>query len=195
MVKYLGRPLTPNESSNFDLYLKIADQSLEEMLCTSLCDQDDPKVYDIRQGYSTVFTDIFTDVDEVKIDGEVIDPADYSVRQWNKRSASWYNSIVFDRRMTSRDEEVEVSATWGFNKLPSDLQSVIAGLFDLVTKKNKLDATVAEKRVEDFWVKLKSDADLDAEFQRKYGLTLHKYSLCNVPYVRHGKVGHVHRRV
>lgn len=186
----LGRPLTSTESSNFDLYLKIANQSLEDMLCTSLCDQDDPKIYDIRIGYSTVFTDIFTDVDEVKVDGEVIPSDEYSIRQWDKRNGSWYNSIVFDKRFTKYDEEVEVSATWGFETLPRDLQAVLAGLFDLVTKKSKLDALIAEKRVEDFSIRFRPEADLDIEFYRKYARTISKYAQCDIPYIRHGTIRH-----
>jgi hypothetical protein len=184
----LGRPLTSVETDNLTLYVKIATETLEDMLCTSLCDQDDPKLYDVREGYSTVFTDIFTDIDEVKIDGDVIASSDYSVRQWDKRNARWYNSIVFDRRLTSRDKEVEVSASWGFSPMPSDLQAVLAGLFDLITKKNKLDPSVQSKQVEDFRVTLRADVDLDVEFYKKYGTTLRKYSMCDIGQIRHGKV-------
>jgi len=188
MSALLGRPLTTVETTNFKLYLDIARETLQSLICTALCDQDDPKVYDLREGYSTVFTDIFTELDEVKMDGVVVDSSKYSVRQWNKRSASWYNSIVFADRFTECDNEVEVSAVWGFEKMPSDLQLVLAGLFDLITRKNKFDPAIQSKRVEDFQITLRSGVDMDAEFQSMYGSTLAKYSICDIPNVQHGRV-------
>lgn len=188
----LGRPLTPVETTNFNLYIDIATQALEQLICTSLTAESgdaDSRVYDVRRGYSTVFIDVFTQVDEVKLDGEIIPSEDYSVRQWDKRSGDWYNSIVFKRRMRASDEEVEVSASWGFGIIPSDLKMVLANLFAQISVKNKYDPLITEKRVEDFWVKLKTDVDLDSNFARRFGSTLAKYSLCNVPFTRHGKTG------
>lgn len=190
MVALLGRPLTPIEDTNYDLYLDIATQSLEQLTCLILSEisgDEEPRVYDVREGYSTVFTDIFTDIDEVKLDGDVVASDNYSVRQWDKRSGSWYNSIVFEDRMTSSNKEVEVSATWGFDTMPTDLQAVLAGLFAQITKKNKYDPTITQKQVEDFRIHLNSSVDLGTEFYKTYGLTLRKYSLCDIPNVQHGK--------
>lgn len=184
----LGRPLTSVEDANFKLYINIATKSLEDLLCTTICDDTDPRVYDVREGYRTLFTDIFTEVTEVKMDGKVIDPSKYSVRQWDKRSGNWYNSIVFDTAFDECDEEVEISGTWGFSPIPADLLAVIAGLFDLITKKNKLDPTIASKRVEDFQIAFRDGVDIDTEFESKYAHTLSKYSLCDIPNVQHGKV-------
>lgn len=183
----LGRPLTPTEVTNLNLYLKIARQSLDELLCMTLCDKDDPKVYDAREGYSTVFVDIFTDVSEVKIDGTVIDPSKYSKRQWDRRNGGWYNSLVFETPFRSYDKEVEVSATWGFEQMPADLQFVLAGLFDLVTKKNKLDPSVQRKRVEDFDISFNVNVDLDSSFYTKYRTTIARYSICNIGNMQHGR--------
>lgn len=182
----LGRPLTSIESSNFDLYIKLARESLEEMLCTALCDSEDPKFYDSRSGYSTLFTDIFTEIDEVKIDGTVIESSEYSPRQWDRRSGKWFNSIVFDDKL--RGKEVEVSATWGFSPMPVDLQSVLAGLFDLITKKNKFDGTIQSKQVEDFRITFNTGADLSQEFADKYRSVIQKYSQCSIGNIQHGKV-------
>lgn len=184
----LGRSLTSIETTNFNLYMRIANQTLESLVCTSLCDQDDPKVYDIREGYRTVFIDIFTDLDEVKVDGKVIESSEYSLRQWDKRNASWYNSIVFKDRFDNCDKEVEVSGTWGFDKMPADLKSVLAGLFDLIGKKSSFDATVQSKQVEDFRITLRADVDLNATFQTLYGDTISKYSQCDIPNIQHGRV-------
>src|SRR5690606_38022381 len=89
----LGRPLTSIETANFDLYIDIAMQNLEDMLCTPLEDVSETRIFDTREGYKTAFTDIFWSVSEVKLDDNVI--TDYSLRQWDKRNATWYNSLVF----------------------------------------------------------------------------------------------------
>lgn len=180
----LGRTLTPIETTNFKTYLNIARESLDQLLCTSLCDESDPRAYEAREGYSTVFTDIFTDVDEVKLNGTVT--TDYSVRQWDRRNANWYNSIVFEHRLCE-DDEIEVSASWGFTKMPSDLQLVLAQLFGLITKNNKFDPTISSKQVEDFRVTVNTDVDLDDEFYKTYGRTIQKYSLCNKMGIIQGK--------
>ena len=182
----LGRSLSSYETTNFDLYLEIARQTLEGLICstiTGIVDSADLDtiVYDSRKGYSTVFTDVFTEVYEVKVDGVVT--TDYEIRQWDKRDATWYNSIVFPYKFTTT-QEIEVSANWGFDTIPSDLQMVYAGLFDLVTKKSKQDPTIQSKKVEDFSINLQ-DADLDEAFYNKYSSTLAKYSICNVGHLRH----------
>lgn len=188
----LGRPLTPVEDTNFDLYIDIAEQTLEDLLCTPLEDVEEARVFDTREGYSTAFIDIFRTINEVKINDTVT--TDYTVRQWDKRNADWYNSIVFERKLRC-DETIEVDAEWGFEEgsgtgsgYPVDLQLLLAGLFGLITKKNKSDATISSKQVEDFRISFNADVDLDQDFYNKYSKTINKYSLCNIPYVRHGKV-------
>lgn len=182
----LGRPLTSVEEANFTLYFNIAKETLQTLICSDLCGNAD-KIYDIREGYSTVFTDIFTDVFEVKVDGTTVDSSTYSIRQNNKRSGSWYNSLVFNERFTN-EKEIEVSATWGFKKYPYDLQMILAGLFDLITKKNKLNPTVASKQTEDFRISFNTDVDLNDAFYTKYSATIDKYSICNIGYTRSGGV-------
>jgi len=187
MSALLGRPLTPVEDANYKTYLKIARESLDSLLCMRLCDDEETRYYDVREGYRTVFTDVFTEVEEVKLDGKVVSPDNYSVRQWDRRNGSWYNAIVFDCRFSERDKEVEVTADWGFYSMPADLQAVLAGLFSQVTKKNTYDGTIASKQVEDYRISFRADADLDTDFMQKYGDTLAKYSICKVGYVKHGR--------
>ena len=190
----LGRPLTSIEDTNFGTYLNIAEQSLEELICTTINPVEETRVFDTRKGYSTAFVDIFTDVSEVKLNDEVVDADDYSVRQWDKRSGSWYNSLVFDNKF-KKDDVVEVTAEWGFTPasgddpdIPVDLQAVIAGLFGLITKKNKSDGSISSKQVEDFRIAFNADVDLDEEFYRNYRKTIAKYSLCDIGNVQHGEV-------
>lgn len=183
----LGRSLTSIEVANLDLYNDLAKQSLESLLCISLCSDEETKTFDVREGYRTVFTDIFTEVSEVKLNGEVIDDSKYSVRQWDKRNGDWYNSIVLDNVLCSTDTEIEVTATWGFNKMPTDLSLVYANLFDLISKKNTADNSISSKQVEDFRITFKDkNTDLDTEFYSKYRSIISKYSLCDIPNIQHG---------
>lgn len=189
----LGRPLTTIEANNFDLYLDIAMENLEELTCTTFEFIEEERTFDVREGFSTAFVDIFTSASEVKLDDVVADVSDYHARQWDKRNSSWFNSLVFDDKLEC--QELKVTAEWGFDlqsgegsDLPADLQLVLAGLFALITKKNKYDGSVSSKQVEDFRINFNADADLDDEFYQKYNKTLAKYGLCHISDLKHGKV-------
>lgn len=188
MIALLGRPLTSVEDTNFETYLNIATQQLEELLCITLCCDDGTRVYDANEGYRTVFADIFTEVTEVKVDGDVIDPEDYSVRQWDKRNARWYNSLVFANKFR-RDTEVEITAEWGFSPMPSDLKSLLAGLFGLVSKKNSA-SLVSSKQVEDFRVSIRTDVTALNQLLTDNESTVKKYGMCDIRTIRSGKVYH-----
>ena len=183
IAKLLGRPLTSIEAENFELYLDIAKKSLEDYLCFDLCDTEPTRIFDARNGYSTVFMPPFTEIEEVKRNGDVV--ADYSVRQWDKRTGSWFNSIVFDNELCG-DDEIEVTADWGFSSIPNDLQLVIARSFSLITKQNTFDTTIKSKRVEDFQITIDNTVDLDDAFYTTNKTTLNKYSLCAVGNIQHG---------
>lgn len=191
----LGRPLTSVEVTNLELYLEIANDTLETLLCTSIRPATEERTFNLREGYRTAFVDIFTEVTEVKVNGEVQDPSAYSKRQWDKRSGAWFNSLVLADRITNSNDEITVNATWGFvdapvedYAVPADLQVILAGLFSLITKKNKLNPAVTSKQTEDFKITFNADVDLDDEFYTQYSKTIDKYSLCNIGYVRHGEV-------
>lgn len=186
----LGRPLTSIEVTNLDLYLELATEYTQDLLCITLADVTETRIFDTRKGYSTAYLDIFRSISEVKINDSVV--SDYSIRQWDKRTASWYNSIISDSKFNS-DDEVEVTAVWGFaetsgadSNLPLDLQALLAGMFGLISKKNKSDGSVSSKQTEDFRITFNNDNDLDDDFYTKYRSTISKYSLCNMPNVQHG---------
>jgi hypothetical protein len=186
----LGRPLTPIEVANLDLYIELATEYTQDLLCITLADVTETRIFDTRKGYSTAYLDIFRSISEVKINDSVV--SDYSIRQWDKRTASWYNSIISDSKFNS-DDEVEVTAVWGFaetsgadSNLPLDLQALLAGMFGLISKKNKSDGSVSSKQTEDFRITFNNDNDLDDDFYTKYRSTISKYSLCNMPNVQHG---------
>ncbi len=186
----LGRPLTSIEVTNLDLYIELATEYTQDLLCITLADVTETRIFDTRKGYSTAYLDIFRSISEVKINDSVV--SDYSIRQWDKRTASWYNSIISDSKFNS-DDEVEVTAVWGFaetsgadSNLPLDLQALLAGMFGLISKKNKSDGSVSSKQTEDFRITFNNDNDLDDDFYTKYRSTISKYSLCNMPNVQHG---------
>ena len=183
----LGRSLTTRENTNYKLYLKIAEESLENLLCLSLdCKQvSENRTFDAREGYSTVFVGIFTEVSEVKVDDDVVSPDSYYPAQWDNRNASWYNSIVFTERFDEASE-IEVTADWGFDEQPSHLKQLIAQLFANVSKKYSV-GNVKSKRVEDFSITY-SDLTDDQAFQEANKRVIQQYSLCNVGNIRHGEV-------
>lgn len=181
----LGRSLTTNEVTNLELYLELANEALGVLICTPIA-KDDGKTrkFLVREGYKTAFIDIFRTVTEVKVQG-VVSTA-FTKRQWDSLNGSWFNSIVFEKPFNSTQREIEVTGDWGFSETPKDLQLVTAGLFDLISKKNKLDPSVSSKQTEDFRIAFNVSVDLDEEFNKKYASIISKYSICDIPNVQHG---------
>lgn len=185
----LGRPLTSTEIANLTLYINIATLSLEEMICTSVAQVTEERTYDSRNGYKTVFTDLFTAVTVVKIDDVTQEASTYSKRQWDNRNGTWFNSIVFDDKVYCK--EVKVTATYGWPTLadmPVDLQQLFAGLFGLVSKKNNTNSLVKSKQVEDFRITFKDDTTVTDQFALDNASVIDKYSLCNIPDMESGYI-------
>lgn len=185
MVKLLGRSLSTTEVANFDLYLKIAVQRLEELLCASICKESGERTYGTRSGYRTVYIDIFQNINTVTIDGEEVSEDDYTIMQNARHDGSWYNIIQFDRKRGG--EDIAVDAEWGFKTLPADLQLFLAKLFAQGTLEQTSDNQVKSKKIEDFTVTYKDGATFD-EFVLANAATLNKYSQCNAGAIRHGSV-------
>jgi hypothetical protein len=187
----LGRPLTPTEASNRKLYLEIAKESLEQLLCISLCDdEDETRTFDIREGYSTVFTDIFTELTAVQFDG--VATTDYYPAFWDKRNNPYYNSIVLD---DCGGSTISITGAWGFSEIPSDLKLLWAQLFANVSKKYTAGGgNIKSKRVEDFSITY-GDLTDDEVFLSANARTIQKYSMCNTGYIRHGKTCKAHRKL
>lgn len=193
--KLLGRPLTEQESSNFDLYLKIATEQVEDLLCYTLCCDDESKIYDSREGYQTVFTAPFQNIDKVLLDGTEVEASDYKVKQNDSYSGSWFNSIMFNRKLNG--ELVEVTADWGFgSKLPFDLQQLLAGMFGQHSKAQVARRDIATKRTEDFTIGYRDVSEMKT-FIADNDSVISKYSLCNQGQISHGadSYGHGFRRI
>lgn len=185
--KLLNRPLTTAENTNFSLYLDIATERLEELICSDLCIKTLTRTYEVRQGYRTIYTDIFRGTPVVSVDGTVQEATDYSVRQFDDLNGSWFNSIVFKKFLPRTAKEVTVEASWGFGTLPSDLQLLLAKLFELNTKSQTEDERVRSKKIEDFSI-TKNDNTLFDQFKIDNADVLSKYSICLHSEVQHGGI-------
>lgn len=183
----LGRPLTSAEAENKDLYLGIAKESLEGLLCITLHNKSEQRTFTGRGGYRTLFTDVFHEISEVKLNGIAVNGTDYYAAQWDKRSADWYNSIIFSGQLDA-DCEVEVTADWGFRDVPSDVKRLWAQLFANISKKYTASGKIQSKWVEDFRITFATDVTTDGLFIAENRRTIEKYSMCNVGAVRHGRV-------
>lgn len=187
LEKLLGRSLTPVEVTNLELYLEIAEERLEQLICSRVNLIAEERTYDGRAGYSTVFTELFTSVTSVEVDGKALEASEYSIRQWDNRNGYWFNSIVLQHRLR-KEAEVVVNGSWGFNSttMPTDLQLLFAKLFALVSSMNKGNGNVKSKKVEDFTIAFNDNSVYD-QFLIDNSTTIRKYSVCNVGYVRSGR--------
>lgn len=179
MSALLGRPLSSMETTNFDLYLKIATQNLEQLLCGSLeFSEDETRTFNVRAGYRVVYTGIFSSITEVKLNDEVT--TDY---QPYRQHPNFLKAIVFDDPLESGDT-VEITADWGFETLPEDLQVIVAKLFGSVVAKS---GKVRSKSIEDFSVTYADKTDGE-QLLEDYGSTIRKYSVCDEIQVLSGDV-------
>lgn len=187
LVALLGRPLTTRETTNKSLYLDIAKSNLESYLCIDLsCNPiEEERIYSARDGYSTLFLDILTEVIEVTVNDEIVDDTTYHTAYFDNRNGTVFNSIIFNTPFRC-DEDVTVKAVWGFQKLPNDLQRLIAQLF-AITSKAYSTGSVKRKKVEDFDITL-GDTTPEQDFLNQNAAVIRKYSLCNLGDVKHGEV-------
>jgi len=184
----LGRSLTSREVTNIKLYLDIAKQSLQDLVCLDLSCQsiEEERTYTTREGYSTLFLDmVITEVEEIKLDGVVVEPTEYHLAFFDNRNGEVFNSIVFNTPFC-KSEDIVINATWGFQKLPNDLQMLWAQLF-ANTSKRYATGSVKSKKVEDFTVTY-GDLSDEQTFVNQNANVIRKYSLCNIGNVRHGRV-------
>lgn len=184
-AKLLNRSLTSAETENFSLYLKIATQRLEELLCMDFSSDDGERTYETRSGYRAVYIDPFTAVNSITIDGNEVDADDYTLKQNDRLNASWYNIVEFDTARSG--QKIVVDADWGFGSCPYDLQLLLAKLFAQGSVEQTQDNQVKSKKIEDFTVTYKDSATFD-EFILSNKGTIDKYSHCNQGFIRQGSV-------
>lgn len=173
----LGRTLS---DSDFNKY-KVAIVHLEDLLCSSLLGVTEERVYDVREGYSTVFTDLFRKVTSVKVRGSDLPANRYTAYQWDKRRGEWFNSIVLEN---VHGDEVAVTAEWGFAELPDDLIALLDNIVVQLGKKS--NGNVKSKKIEDFTVTF-SDIPAYEQFIIDNQATINKYSVCGMAEVQSGE--------
>lgn len=178
----LGRSLTPAETTNIKTYLKTARVQMDSLLCYFGGD-DDVREFDPRCGYRSLFTEPFTEVTSVTIDGEA--RTDYTIKQWNSRRGDWFNVIEFDEPMA--DEIVTVEAAWGFGGcMPAELELLLARLFDHVANGAKVDGRVQSKRLDRSFSVTYRDKTGHQQLLDDNNAVIQKYSLCSVGEITHG---------
>jgi hypothetical protein len=190
----LGRSLTAAETTNFETYLNIATEHLEQLLCVDLSQPDsaEDRTYGTRDGYRTVYVDYFTDVNSITRDGDTVDADDYTIKQNDRFNGSWYNIIEFDKRQTGKN--IVVNADWGFgDNVPDDLAMLLALLFNQVSLDQVTDGQVKSKKIEDFAVTYKDSTTLK-DLLGANSAVIEKYSQCNQGAIRHGRVHSVYYR-
>lgn len=179
VAAYLGRPLTSSEDANFKSYIQIAEQRLQSLLCFSLESKTDTRTYASRAGYRTLFIDPFTEVAQVKLDGQEV--TTYVKKQNDEYQGDWFNSLEFDDVLCGN--RVEVTGTWGIGDcLPDDLASLLAGLFGIHEAES---SNVKSKKIEDFSITYKDGVLLDG-LVLKHATTVSKYARQNEGAISHG---------
>lgn len=183
MSKLLNRSLTSGEKTNFELYLNIATERLEQLVCFSLCDDGGSRTYPSRNNYRDLYIDPFTSIISVTVDD--VEVTDYTIKQNGSYNGDWYNVIEFAERQDA--ERVVVEAMWGYDCMPADLQLLLAKLFSQIAVEQQADDNVKSKKIEDFTVTYKDKATFD-EFVSANSATISKYSQCEIGSVDHGRV-------
>jgi len=186
VAKLLGRSLTSVEEANFDLYIKIVTERLEDLLCFSLCSNSEEHTYESRDGYRTLYVAPFRGIISISVNDSVIESSEYTVKQNGKSNRSWYNSIEFKSVMDG-EYDIVVDADWGFGKLPVDLQLLIARFFAQGSLDNPSNADIKSKKIEDFTVTFKDGSTFD-DFLSTNQSILNKYSICDMGAVTHGRL-------
>lgn len=187
IAKLLGRPLTSSEDSNFEQYINYTISTLKNLLCWSpVCDEATAP-YESRDGYRTLWTDPFTSITDVRVDGSAV--TDYKLAFNGNFNYPFYNSVVFPQPLGV--QTVEITGTWGFEELPADLGSLVAEIFKMTGRVNtaNLSGNVKSKSVEDFSITHSDRSEMDALASNNSSI-IAKYSNCqSAGQVSHSNVG------
>ena len=187
IAKLLGRPLTSSEDSNFEQYINYTISTLENLLCWSPINAEATATYESRDGYRTLWTDPFTSITDLKVDGTAV--TGYQLAFNGNFNYHFYNSVVFQTPLNG--QTVELTGTWGFEELPADLGSLVAEIFKMHGRVNSanLSGNVKSKSVEDFSITYGDGSEMDA-LASKNSSVIAKYSNCQSALeVQHGDVG------
>lgn len=188
IAKLLNRPLSEEETANYSLYLNIATERLEDMLCLNFTKEIAERVFYTRDGYRTVFTDPFVGDPTVTVDGvEKTLGTDYTVRQFDRPNTGWSNSVVFKRHLHRNIEEIAITAEWGFDEVPVDIQLFLSKLFDVNSKEQNLEKIPTSKKIEDFSVTYQKPLSLEEVIVQNSSV-IAKYAQCSRGSIRSGHI-------
>ena len=193
LEKLLGRSLTSSEDSNFEQYINYTISTLENLLCWSPLVGESVRTFTSRDGYRTLWTDPFTSITDVKVDGAAV--TDYKLAFNGNFNYPFYNSVVFPYSLG--EQTVEITGSWGFEELPADLGSLVAEIFKAYgrTTASNMAGNVTNKRVEDFSISYGDKSEMDA-LSSKNSSVIAKYSNCqSAGEVSHGETGDCYGRV
>ena len=193
LEKLLGRSLTSLEDSNFEQYINYTISTLENLLCWSPICTDATAIYTARDGMRTLWTDPFTSITDVKVDGTAV--TDYKLAFNGNFNYPFYNSVVFPYQLEG--QTVEITGSWGFEELPADLGALVAEIFKMygrIRASNKA-GNVTNKRVEDFSISYGDKSEMDT-LATNNSSVIAKYSNCqSACEVSHGETGDCYGRV
>lgn len=190
--KLLNRTLTSSETSNFNLYINNASQRLQSLLGYKFSSEVGSRSFIVRQGYRTVYTDVFTGTPTVTVDGVVKDPSTYTVRWFDSLDGEVFNSIVFKQHLSRSVEHISVEADWGFAScMPSELQLLLARLFDANSVEQGADGRVQSKKIEDFTVTYRDGSKFDEVVSGNQQI-IDTYSIKQQGYIRNGHIQTIH---
>lgn len=182
----LGRPLSSIESTDFNTYYNLALNRVSDLICSTVCPSyEETMVFEIVNGYRTLNLPIFTDIVSITVGSNVLDETSYKVKQNSSLNGDWFNAVVFNYGVLNDCETISVEADWGFNRIPLDVQQMIAEQFGIASSILSND-NITRKQVEDFSIYLKGS--LSDAFDAKYASTIAKYSSCNKGQIQSGDV-------
>ena len=184
LEELLGRSLTSSEDSNLQQYINYIETTLANLLCWSPLKGASVASYEARDGFRTLWTDPFTSITEVKVDGTAV--TDYKLAFNGNKNYPFYNSIIFPRPLEG--QTVELTGTWGFDDLPADLGSLVAEIFKMYGRvtSNNVSGNVKSKSVEDFSITYGDTTELDT-LEANFAPIISKYSNCQAGDVQFGE--------
>ena len=186
----LGRPLTTTETTNLKLYLKIAKQQLEDLLCTKIESVTEDRSFTMPEG-KLLFIDPFTQINSITVNESELESTEYEIsKNDDLNSSDWFNLIDFDnyRSYTPiRKTVITVNADWGFGSCQSDLELLQARLFAMNSTDQSTDGRVKSKDIEDFKVTYSGDTTFE-QFRKDNAQLIEKYSQCRTGGLRNGSV-------
>ena len=193
LEKLLGRSLTSLEDSNFEQYINYTISTLENLLCWSPICTDATAIYTARDGMRTLWTDPFTSITDVKVDGTAV--TDYKLAFNGNFNYPFYNSVVFSHPLGG--QTVEITGSWGFEELPADLGALVAEIFKMYGRQSlgNQSGNITNKRVEDFSISYGDKSEMDT-LATNNSSVIAKYSNCqSACEVSHGETGDCYGRV